>query len=1119
MVFNPLFVQKVGPEEMAESMKQNKVASSNYLFSDIIKVYMGEQQTETGTTVIPADAATAQPTEGKGTAKQVVSYLGSNAAAMPAQVVQIPLAPSLGSAVQQPLSADILSDFGNAFLGAGAAADEKPANATDASIIKSATVSGMVVSNFLPTEFTNQVTVNNQDAKQNDTAEQSPEGDATRIATPAKESTTAPAQATAANTANVYVQQNTPGITVQPAAVAQTQTPTVNTDQNSVSVTNPILYTATNNQVIASLLRNVKSPTVKTENFTVVNAQTADAEQTNSVPVDGSQQPANTTPVVSAPAVTVQKTENATVVNAIGNATAAAAQPATPNSLVAGTQQTTNAAVAATQVTVSKENKQTPTVKTVQSEIPQTVNAADKSSQVADAAFNELAQKLHFKIVSSGQSTNQTAKVQVQETDSPAVNLANQKITQSANTAANAPVVVEAQSVKAPVNNSTVVKPGSESAEMKASVQQMTIDTKTVAVNPKPGTVTEPVPNTSAAVLDGGKPQIIAGNATPEKTITESLDTNIQATSTTPVAVEKNLQTEKTVQPAEVKIAASTQKIVNAQTIAVTEKPVAGQQQKAVADSNSGKPETTTISSRPQISVNAKPTELKIASIDQSVQKNSVVDNQSKQTGVTTTQNKVENNIATSVQEVTEKVLPSTEAKVTDNVKTAPVVNKVAVNNQTPKQPVPNTLRQNSVNEKASSVKPVAVSGTEKLSVDGLTVENAAEIKNGEIQTVVENNPAKNQAVQTQDPQSKEVAVSTGKPVVANKQNVEKAATEKPEKAEKPALDAVETRLVLSQSRKIKSGTTVADINTAATDADKTQMAETKQAQPKVTTSDSPAENAAATQVQTVVEPVKKETVKNSSVKNLKPEAEEQDADLPVKANTAKPEDKPIVKTTSQKKESEGYPVQQESKAEKSVVAQDKIDDAKRQRESDAQPVNTSANETVKDETLKAPAKQNEPIAVQGTKQTQNVGSARDAALEPQAPMKTIKAVEVAKEIQQLIESKQKGTMTFQLDPENLGKMKVVLTQVEQAISAKIEVASESARQALEQNVQQLYKQMEGNGVQVHSVQITLQQQEQRQPKQQSGKKKLYNFDDENISAENDAAKKELGYNTVEYVV
>lgn len=176
---------------------------------------------------------------------------------------------------------------------------------------------------------------------------------------------------------------------------------------------------------------------------------------------------------------------------------------------------------------------------------------------------------------------------------------------------------------------------------------------------------------------------------------------------------------------------------------------------------------------------------------------------------------------------------------------------------------------------------------------------------------------------------------------------------------------------------------------------------------------------------------------------------------------------------------------------------------------------------TASEKETPAVSKVNDKTSELNTKEAGNPVNTKNtfAADAPPTHMRTIRASEAMKEVQTLIESRQKDTMVFQLDPENMGKMKVTLTNMENVLRAHIEVETESARKSLEGNMQQLLQKLESAGVQVHSVHVTLQQQDQskRQP-QYTNKRMNYNAEDE-PALEEEIGARELGYNTVEYLV
>ena len=132
-----------------------------------------------------------------------------------------------------------------------------------------------------------------------------------------------------------------------------------------------------------------------------------------------------------------------------------------------------------------------------------------------------------------------------------------------------------------------------------------------------------------------------------------------------------------------------------------------------------------------------------------------------------------------------------------------------------------------------------------------------------------------------------------------------------------------------------------------------------------------------------------------------------------------------------------------------------------------------------------------------------------------------VKTAEIMKEVAKHIQSKEKNSLILQIDPENLGKMKIKLEMIENSIRAKIEVESHVVRQHLENNLNDLYSQLSKNGVQLNGVNITLSEPDLKSGKQFSGKKKGSgnNLKDEEIEITEDLKTKSLGYNTYDYVV
>ena len=139
---------------------------------------------------------------------------------------------------------------------------------------------------------------------------------------------------------------------------------------------------------------------------------------------------------------------------------------------------------------------------------------------------------------------------------------------------------------------------------------------------------------------------------------------------------------------------------------------------------------------------------------------------------------------------------------------------------------------------------------------------------------------------------------------------------------------------------------------------------------------------------------------------------------------------------------------------------------------------------------------------------------------EPKTSPQIVKSVEVIKEISKFISKQYKGTLSFDIRPEHLGKMKITLDTVDKMLKANIEVDNEQAKQLVEKNIDKLQQQLSNNGLQLNSLNISL-----SYSKQQRDGKKINNKtenESENLGqvgeTEEEKSKKQLGYNTYEYI-
>jgi len=132
---------------------------------------------------------------------------------------------------------------------------------------------------------------------------------------------------------------------------------------------------------------------------------------------------------------------------------------------------------------------------------------------------------------------------------------------------------------------------------------------------------------------------------------------------------------------------------------------------------------------------------------------------------------------------------------------------------------------------------------------------------------------------------------------------------------------------------------------------------------------------------------------------------------------------------------------------------------------------------------------------------------------------KTIKQQEILPELSKLIMHGEKQTMTLQLTPENLGKVKLTVDMVENQIVTKIEVENEQVKQFVQSNLEQLKQNMQSAGITLTNVNVSLSD-EQKNQKLFSQKKKSSSRDDKAEIVDEVSqltSKKKFGYNTYEF--
>lgn len=161
---------------------------------------------------------------------------------------------------------------------------------------------------------------------------------------------------------------------------------------------------------------------------------------------------------------------------------------------------------------------------------------------------------------------------------------------------------------------------------------------------------------------------------------------------------------------------------------------------------------------------------------------------------------------------------------------------------------------------------------------------------------------------------------------------------------------------------------------------------------------------------------------------------------------------------------------------------------------------------------------------LQGTDQTKSIDTDKlkimTEAKQINEPVKVIKPTEIIPEFSKIIQAGEKQSMTFQLTPENLGKVKLIVDLVENQISTRIEVENDQVKQFIQSNIEQLKQNLQLSGVHLSNVNVSLAESEQKFAKTFTSRKKM-GEKISRIKEGDDTARrsqKSLGYNTYEYL-
>ncbi len=133
---------------------------------------------------------------------------------------------------------------------------------------------------------------------------------------------------------------------------------------------------------------------------------------------------------------------------------------------------------------------------------------------------------------------------------------------------------------------------------------------------------------------------------------------------------------------------------------------------------------------------------------------------------------------------------------------------------------------------------------------------------------------------------------------------------------------------------------------------------------------------------------------------------------------------------------------------------------------------------------------------------------------------------EVIERLANYIQKRERATIEFQLNPEHLGKLKVALDLINDTVKAHISVETQSAKALIENNLNELYSQLNKSGIQFNEVNISLNQHWQKNERNsktvyKNGKKlskisETEETEDIRLGKQTDA--RLFGYNTYEYL-
>lgn len=286
------------------------------------------------------------------------------------------------------------------------------------------------------------------------------------------------------------------------------------------------------------------------------------------------------------------------------------------------------------------------------------------------------------------------------------------------------------------------------------------------------------------------------------------------------------------------------------------------------------------------------------------------------------------------------------------------------------------------------------------------------------------------------------------------------------------------------------------------------------------------------TKAKIVIETAKPAVIEQTEIKeNAVPQNVSKEIVSEVSIKQTTPIDEKFIKPEIKSNDANTNEQQKETRVEASSTKEQNTNSSENKNSENRQPANNNYAKTAEVDSVKiniAQGDENFSDSLKSAASVNNVEATTSSSSneilslpkELTGNVREIKAADIYKELFKLAEKKEKQSITLQLIPKKLGRVKVVVDIIDQMLQTKIEVENESAKQLLQNNMDALKQSLNQSGIQLSSYTISLSNPNSKNFKPFAAKKKVSgNEDMENNENENTPVSgKKMGYNTYEYL-